>query len=83
MLILSCGVSYETQEIYLRVQNPLDPDLRNIGVGIGGKLIVSRQVSLEIGAARYFYFTDRAMYNLIKMNKSVTSFGFGLTAKLI
>ncbi|HOT43866.1 MAG TPA: hypothetical protein PLM53_05390 [Spirochaetota bacterium] len=82
-LILSCGVSYETQEIYLRVQNPLDPDLRNIGVGIGGKVIVSRQVSLEIGAARYFYFTDRAMYNLIKMNKSVTSFGFGLTAKLI
>lgn len=82
-LILSCGVSYETQEIYLRVQNPLDPDLRSIGVGAGGKLIISRQVSLEIGAARYFYFTERAMYNLIKMNKSVTSFGIGLTAKLM
>jgi len=83
MLILSCGVSYESQEIYPRVQNPLDPDLQNIGVGIGGKLIINEQISLELAGARYFYFTDRAMYNLIKMNKSVTSFGLGLTAKLM
>lgn len=83
MLLLSAGVSYETQEIYPRVQNPLDPDLVNIGVGIGGKLIINEQISLEIGGARYFYFTDRAMYGLIKMNKSVTSFGAGLTAKIL
>ncbi len=83
MLILSCGVSYESQEIYPRVQNPLDPDLKNIGVGLGGKLIINEQISLELAGARYFYFTDRALFNLIKMNKSVMSFGAGLTAKLM
>ncbi len=83
MLILSCGVSYESQEVYPAAQNPLDPDLKNIGVGIGGKLIINEQISLECGGARYFYFTDRALFNLVKMNKSVTNFGVGLTAKLM
>jgi long-subunit fatty acid transport protein len=83
MLLLSAGVSYESQEVYPAAQNPLDPDLKNIGVGLGGKLIINEQVSLEVGGARYFYFTDRTKFNLIKMNKSVTSFGAGLTAKIL
>ncbi len=83
MLILSCGVSYESQESYPAAQNPLDPDLKNIGVGIGGKLIVNEQLTLELAGARYFYITDHTRFGLIKMNKSVTSFGLGLTAKLM
>lgn len=83
MLLLSLGVSYESDEKYPAAQNPLDPSLKNWGVGLGGKLIITEQISLELAAARYFYIPARTQFNMIKMNKSVTNFGLGLTAKVM
>jgi hypothetical protein len=83
MFIASLGVSYGTQEKYTRAQTPFDPNLRNIGVGLGCKIIATDRVSIELGAAKYTYFTDHMAFGLIKLNKSVWSFGAGLTGKIM
>ncbi len=83
MFLMSLGVSYCTQEKYTRAQNPFDPNLRNIGVGMGFKIMPTERFSIDLGAAKYTYFTDHMAFGLIKMNKSVWSFGIGLTAKVI
>ncbi|MBN2079428.1 MAG: hypothetical protein JW838_10715 [Spirochaetes bacterium] len=83
MFLASLGVSYGTQEKYPRAQVPFDPNLRNIGVGLGFKIMPSDKFSIELGGAKYTYFTDHMAFGLIKLNKSVWSFGIGLTAKVM
>jgi long-subunit fatty acid transport protein len=83
MFILSAGVSYGTQEKYTRAQSPFDPNLRSIGIGVGGKIKATDKVSIELGAAKYTYFTDHMAFGLIKLNKSVWSFGLGITGKIM
>ncbi|HOD15913.1 MAG TPA: hypothetical protein PLA65_17110 [Spirochaetota bacterium] len=83
MLALSIGASFESQDTHPRVQVPFDPGLANIGVGLGMKIIATDRFSIQLGAARYFYFTEKMMFGLIKMNKEVWSFGIGLTGKII
>lgn len=83
MFLASLGVSYGTQEKYPRAQVPFDPNLRNIGVGLGFKIIPTEKFSIELGGAKYTYFTDHMAFGLIKLNKTVWSFGIGLTAKVM
>jgi hypothetical protein len=83
MLMIGLGVSYESQDVYPRVNNPFDPSLKNIGVGVGLKIIPIEQFSIQLSAAKYSYFTDHRSFGLVKMNKSVWSFGIGLTGKII
>lgn len=83
MLALSLGASFESQDTHPRVQVPFDPGLANIGVGLGMKIIATDRFSIQLGAARYFYFTEKMMFGLVKMNKEVWSFGIGLTGKII
>ncbi len=83
MLIFSLGASCETQDVYPRAQNPFDPSLVNIGVGLGLKIMPTENFSIQLAGAKYTYITDWAMYNMIKLNKSVWSAGIGLTAKVM
>jgi long-subunit fatty acid transport protein len=87
MVLVSCGVSYESQDVYPRanavIPNILDPSLKNIGVGVGIKINPIDMLSIDLGAARYFYITDRALFNSLKFNKATWSWGIGLTAKVI
>lgn len=83
MLAFSIGASYESQDVYPRAQNPFDPSLQNIGVGLGFKITPIENFSIQIGGAKYTYITDWAQYNLIKMNKSVWNVAIGLTGKII
>jgi hypothetical protein len=83
MLALSIGASFESQDTHPRAQVPLDPGLANIGVGIGMKIVPIERFSIQLGVSKYTYFTEKMMFGLIKMNKSVWSFGIGLTGKII
>jgi len=89
MLALSIGGSFESQDTHPRAQVPFDPGLANVGVGLGMKITPIERFSIQLGAAKYFYFTEKMIYNealnftAIKMNKSVWSFGIGLTGKII
>jgi hypothetical protein len=79
----SLGFSYSTQERYPRAQNPLYPDLKRIGIGAGLKAQTSDAVSLETGAASYFYITDRMLFKSIKMNKTSWTWGVSMTIKIL
>jgi hypothetical protein len=83
MLALSIGGSFESQDTHPRAQVPFDPGLANVGVGLGMKIIATERFSIQLGIARYFYFTEKMMFGLIKMNKEVWSLGIGLTGKII
>jgi long-subunit fatty acid transport protein len=83
MLVFSLGVQYKTQIVYPRAQNPFLPDLKDIGVGLGFKITPVENFSIQIGGARYFYFTDRMLYNTIKMNRYVWTAAIGLTGKIL
>ncbi|MBN1496155.1 MAG: hypothetical protein JXA07_05260 [Spirochaetes bacterium] len=83
MLMLSLGLSYETQDCYPRAQIPFDPELKNIGVGLGMKIMPTDNFSIQIGGAKYTYFTDHMMLGLVKMNKSVWQGAISLTAKVM
>ena len=83
MLALSLGVSFESQDTHPRVQVPFDPSLANIGVGLGLKITPIERFSIQIGGAKYSYFTEKMMFGLIKMNKSVWSGSISLTGKII
>ncbi len=83
MVLLSAGLSYETQEVYPYAQNIFDPSLCNLGVGLGGKIIINEMISLELAVARYFFIPARAQFELVKMTKSITNFGIGITVKTL
>ena len=83
MVAVSLGVSFESQDANPRAQVPFDPDLANIGVGLGLKITPIERFSIQIGGAKYSYFTEKMMFGLIKMNKSVWSGSISLTGKLI
>jgi long-subunit fatty acid transport protein len=83
MVMVSLGVSYESQDVYPRAQNPFDPSLKNIGVGLGLKINATDNFSIQIGGAKYSYFTDHALLGLMKLNKSVWQGAIGLTAKVM
>ncbi|MBN2079427.1 MAG: hypothetical protein JW838_10710 [Spirochaetes bacterium] len=75
------GISYTTQEKYPRAQNPFDPDLARIGVGMGVKIRASEGVSIESGTAYYFFITDRMLFDSIKLNKSAWTWGVSVTIR--
>jgi len=77
------GFSYSTQEKYPRSQNPLYPDLSRFGIGGGLKVQTSDTVSIETGAASYFFFTDRMLFKSIKMNKTAWTWGIGMSIKAL
>ncbi|HOT44395.1 MAG TPA: hypothetical protein PLM53_08030 [Spirochaetota bacterium] len=74
-VVPSMGISYATQEKYPRTQNPLDPDLARVGLGVGIKFPASNAVTLESGTAYYFYIKDRMFHNSVKMNKMAWTWG--------
>ncbi len=75
------GISYTTQEKYPRAQNPFDPDLARIGVGMGVRIRASEGVSIESGTAYYFFITDRMFFDSIKLNKSAWTWGVSVTIR--
>ncbi len=80
-VIPSMGISYSTQEKYPRTQNPLDPDLARLGLGVGIKIAASNAVTLESGTAYYFYIKDRMFHNSVKMNKMAWTWGINASFK--
>ncbi len=78
----STGLSFTTQELYPRAQNPLDPDLFRIGYGAGLKA-KSGSLTIETGAAYYFYVTDRMLFNSIKLNRTAWTWGTTVTLKVM
>jgi hypothetical protein len=83
MVALSIGASFESQDTHPRAQVPFDPALANIGIGLGMKITPIERFSIQLGAAKYSYFSEKMMFGLIKMNKSVWDFAIGLTGKIM
>ncbi len=67
----------------MTLNNVLNASLQNWGVGFGLRITPIEQLSIDLGVARYFYVTDRTLYNAVKFNKETWSWGIGLTGKVL
>ncbi|OHD64643.1 MAG: hypothetical protein A2176_10055 [Spirochaetes bacterium RBG_13_51_14] len=80
-ILVSCGVGYENAWLHPRAQNPFDPKLASVVVGLGGRFKATDKMDVDIGILKNTYFEDKMLFGLIKMKKNVWVFSIDLSTK--